>query len=446
MTRLRFFLTLSIAVSCFILVAACASDDNQQPSSAAGQQTKQATQAQQTAQSQPQALADQADADASVEPLRIGLMLDFSGGLAEYGTAMRRGFDLAIQQINAAGGVWGRPVEAFVADSTLDPTVALEEARRLIEVEGIHVFVCCTASAITLAVIDLAAPAGIPVVTPSATSPQITIAEDDDFLFRATLSDATQGSVMVKLAADRGFDNVAMLYRNDAWGQGYAESVENAWQGELVSIATEPTQTTFVAELQQSTAQGAKVLLVALFVPEAKLAIREALELGIYEQFLFSNATQSLQVIEAIGAEYLAGMYGTGPASAPEGTSVAAWEAAYLETYGEPPDISYVKETYDATVALALAAQAAGTTAGGAIRDQLRAIGSGPGTEIIASQESLAEALSILADGGDVDYTGAATAMDWDQHGDLATGYSSIWRYTADGNFEVVEIVTYAAP
>ena len=436
MNTLKLISALFIALLLTTFILACSGDEDQQQeqSAVAQQQTEQADQPQQ-----------QGQAETPAEPFKIGLMLDFTGGLAEYGNEMRKGFDLAIKHINAAGGVWGQPVEAYVTDSTLDPTIATEEARRLVEVEGIHAFVCCTASSITLAVTDITASAGVPTVSPSATSPQLTLAEDNDFLFRSTLSDAAQGPIMARVAADRGFENVGLIYRNDAWGQGYATAFEQAWEGEIVSIAIDPTQTTYIAELQQSVADGAQALMVVTFVPEAEIMIREAIEQGLYDQFVFSNGAQSLQLIETIGAEHLAGMYGAGPASATDSESADAWLEAFINEYGEPPAIPYVKETYDATIALALAAQAAGSGDGAAIRDQLRTIASAPGDEVIASPDSVAQGLKTLADGGDVDYVGAATAMEWDEHGDLSSGFSSIWRYTEDGNFEEVEIVPYEA-
>ena len=436
MTLFKPISALFIALLLTTFILACSGDEDQQQeqSAVAQQQTEQADQPQQ-----------QGQAETPAEPFKIGLMLDFTGGLAEYGNEMRKGFDLAIKHINAAGGVWGQPVEAYVTDSTLDPTIATEEARRLVEVEGIHAFVCCTASSITLAVTDITASARVPTVSPSATSPQLTLAEDNDFLFRSTLSDAAQGPIMARVAADRGFENVGLIYRNDAWGQGYATAFEEAWEGEIASIAIDPTQTTYIAELQQSVADGAQALMVVTFVPEAEIMIREAIEQGLYDQFVFSNGAQSLQLIETIGAEHLAGMYGAGPASATDSESADAWLEAFIDEYGEPPAIPYVKETYDATIALALAAQAAGSGDGAAIRDQLRTIASAPGDEVIASPDSVADGLKTLADGGDVDYVGAATAMEWDEHGDLSSGFSSIWRYTEDGDIEEVEIVPYEA-
>ena len=105
-----------------------------------------------------------------------------------------------------------------------------------------------------------------------------------------------------------------------------------------------------------------------------------------------------------------------------------------------------MKETYDATIALALAAQAAGSVDGAAIRDRLRDIGSGPGVVVTAGVESIAAGLRVLAEGGAVDYEGAATTLDWDENGDLRRGHIGVWRFTADQGIEEVEVVPFEAP
>ncbi|MCY4622546.1 MAG: hypothetical protein OXD34_12045 [bacterium] len=103
--------------------------------------------------------------------------------------------------------------------------------------------------------------------------------------------------------------------------------------------------------------------------------------------------------------------------------------------------MTYVKETYDATVALALAAQAAGRLYGAAVRDQLRNIGGPPGQVVLGTAEGVAEALRLLADGREVDYEGVASSLDWDERGDLRRGHIEVWRFTSDGRVETVETV-----
>ena len=90
----------------------------------------------------------------------------------------------------------------------------------------------------------------------------------------------------------------------------------------------------------------------------------------------------------------------------------------------------WLRKAYDATVALALAAQAAGRLDGAAIRDRLRAVGSPPGAVVTAGPSGVADALRILAGGGEVDYEGASGSMDWDANGDLRRGHIGVWRFT----------------
>ena len=381
---------------------------------------------------------------APAEPLKLGLLTYISAGSAQNAQDRQRGFHLAVTHLNQAGGVFGRPVETAVGDTALDPDTATAEARRLIEDEGVHALVGPSTSANALPVAErVAGPARVPLISPSATSPRLTDAADDDFFFRAALSDLAQGPVLAQIARQRSFDNVGLIFRNDLWGQGLAQAFARAWDGSVLSVAVEPGQTELAAAVRESAAAGAQALVLIVFESQAKTIVREALDRGIYDQFVFSDGLKSLALVQAIGGSALAGMYGAGPAAPPASESAAAWAAAYVDAYGEPPAGSYVREVYDATIALALAAQAANSIDGGAIRDQLRTIGVAPGQPVIAGPEGVAQALEALADGGHVIYQGASGTLDWNAKGDLRQGHVGIWRFTEDEQIEDVETVPY---
>ena len=384
------------------------------------------------------------DEAAPAEPLKLGLLTYISAGSAQNAQDRQRGFHLAVTHLNQAGGVFGRPVETAVGDTALDPDTATAEARRLIEDEGVHALVGPSTSANALPVAErVAGPARVPLISPSATSPRLTDAADDDFFFRAALSDLAQGPVLARIAQQRSFDNVGLIFRNDLWGQGLAQAFARAWDGSVLSVAVEPGQTELAAAVRESAAAGAPALVLIVFESQAKTIVREALDRGIYDQFVFSDGLKSLALVQAIGGSALAGMYGAGPAAPPASESAAAWAAAYVDAYGEPPAGSYVREVYDATIALALAAQAANSIDGGAIRDQLRTIGVAPGQPVIAGPEGVAQALEALADGRHVIYQGASGTLDWNANGDLRQGHVGIWRFTADEQIEDVETVPY---
>ena len=375
-----------------------------------------------------------------VAPLRVGVMLVNSETRTETALDRLRAFRLAVGHVNAGGGVFGRPVE-FVEGDTLHPE---EEARRLIEEEGVHAIVGPNSSADSLVVVGVAAPAGVLVVSPSASSPLLTRSEDRDLFFRTVLSDVAQGPALAELTRERGFDNVGVLYRDDAWGRGLSEAFEGAWTGEVVLVAS-PTELreSYLGLLEESARGGARALVLLTFWQEAEAILAEALASGLYDQFVFGDALRRAELAAAVGGGRLAGMYGTASGAAHDNPSTAAWDAAFRDEYGEGTEASYAKESYDAAVAVMLAAEAAGSADGLAIRDELRRIGSAPGERVLPGAEGIARALEILRRAGDVDYEGAANSVDWDEAGDLERGSIGIWRFTRDDEIEDVATIPY---
>lgn len=374
--------------------------------------------------------------------LKIGLLMDYSGRSEEVSRDRQRGFELALRHINAGGGVLGLPVSSAIGDTTSDPRRAVEEARRLVEVEGIHALVGPNSSAAALPVAErVIGPAGIPTVSFSATSPRLTTADDRDFLFRTALSDVAQGPVLARVTRERGVDNVGIIHIDDAWGRGLAQTFTAAWRGPVRAVAVRRGQTAFAGALRDSAAAGAQALVVIAFEAEAAAIVREAVARGIYRTFLFGDAARRVGLVRSLGGERLGGMYGVGGGSG--GHPSSAWDAAYIAEYGALPASTFVREAYDAAVALALAAQAAGSLEGAAIRDRLRAVGAAPGVKANAGPAGVAEALRILAAGGEVDYQGAGSTLDWDGNGDLRRGRVSIWRFSRDGGIEEVGAVLY---
>ena len=361
---------------------------------------------------------------------------------------MRDGFLLAIKHINQAGGVYGQPVEFVIGDTNTDPTIAVEEARRMIEIEGAHVVVGAHSSTNSLAVAEsITGPSAIPQISPASSSPQLALAADNDFLFRATLNDNVQGPALAQLVNEQGFSNVGVIYRDDAWGQGIADSFATAfvetWSGQVVMVAVAPQQTTYLSEIQQSLQNQPEALVMLAYVPEGTIILREAIENGLYDRFVFGPTSRNPSLINAIGRQHLGNMHGTAPGTAPGTESALLWESAFIDEYERPYGFPYTKQAYDATVAFALAAEAAGSTDGAAIRDQLRRIGGAPGNVVIADIGSIRLGLEAVRNGEDVDYEGAAQSLEWDEHGDLARGYVGIWRFTPDGGIEDTGVIPY---
>ena len=376
-------------------------------------------------------------------PLRIGLLLNFTGS-REASEDRKQAFYLAIRHVNEGGGVLGMNVESVVADATQDPSVAEVVAQHLVEVEGINALVGPNASSAALPISQsISGTLGIPTISPSATSPQLTEVDDNGYFFRTALSDAAQGPVLARVTRDRGFDNVGLIYQDDAYGQGLAATFGESWDGTLRAVSVDKSQTSYLSELAQSAEAGAQALVVIAFEGQALSIVREAIDEGIYSQFVFGDAAKRESLVREIGGDKLGDMYGTAGASPPDNAATAEWEAAFIAEYGELPVLAYVKETYDAVIALALAAQAAGSVDGAAIRDHLREIAGPPGRTVPGTPKGVADGLSLLAQGQEIDFDGASGTLDWDDNGDLRRGHIGTWRFTSDERIEELDAVFY---
>ena len=189
------------------------------------------------------------------DPLKIGILVPFTGDLSDFGPGFFDAAKLAAQEINAAGGVFGQDIVLVDADTGTIEATGIESANTLIDVEGVSAIVGAASSAVTLPIAEsVTGPAGILMISPSSTSPALTSVADNDFLFRSTISDAAQGVVLAELAIDLGFTSVCTFFVNTAYGEGLADQFKETFEalGGTVPAAVphEQEQTSYVSELQ----------------------------------------------------------------------------------------------------------------------------------------------------------------------------------------------------
>ena len=189
------------------------------------------------------------------DPLKIGILVPFTGDLSDFGPAFFDVAKLAAQEINAAGGVFGQDIVLVDADTGTIEATGIESANTLIDVEGVSAIVGAASSAVTLPIAEsVTGPAGILMISPSSTSPALTSVADNDFLFRSTISDAAQGVVLAELAIELGFTSVCTFFVNTAYGEGLADQFKETFEalGGTVPAAVphEQEQTSYVSELQ----------------------------------------------------------------------------------------------------------------------------------------------------------------------------------------------------
>ena len=231
-------------------------------------------------------LGPSARAQDEAGPLRIAVLFPFTGDLSDFGQPFLQAAELAVNEINAAGGVNGQPIELVQGDSATSPQQAVEEARRLIELEGVSAIVGPAGSGETLPVAEsVTGPAGVLEITMSATSPALTIANDNDFLFRTTISDAAQGIVMADLAREQGYDSACVLYVNNAYGQGlndaFARAIHRSGRHDHGAGATRAGAGQLrLGDWPQCTEGDPDVLIAAAYPESGRVFLRELVESG----------------------------------------------------------------------------------------------------------------------------------------------------------------------
>lgn len=291
---------------------------------------------------------------APAEEIKIGAVMDITGPLAGIGSIIRDGAVLAVKQANEAGGINGAQIKLIVEDGATDTTQGFEAVKKLVEVDGCKVIIGPMISPAVMASGPYVAERGVVIVSPSATSPEITDQAWRQFVFRTCTSDVLQGAAMTQLILEGGYKKVATFVVDNTYGAGIERVVTEKLAGKAEIVATikyDLAKLDYLTELQIIKDKNPDVIVHVGYHDDAQIVYKQALQLGldtvkwIAAEGVYSEYT--LEMPEA--AEFMEKVViGTSPI-APEG--LAAFDelaAAYEAEFGIPPGV-YVDTVYDAT-------------------------------------------------------------------------------------------------
>jgi ABC-type branched-subunit amino acid transport system substrate-binding protein len=382
-------------------------------------------------------------APAAAQDVKIGAIMSTTGPLQVFGEAGLRGIQLAIDEVNEAGGVLGQQIELVAADDATNPQVGVDAAQRIVNVDGVVGIVGALSSGVTIPIATtVSATAGVPQISTASTSPVITTLEDNGFLFRTTPHDALQGEVLADVVSGQGIDKVAVVYVNNDYGKGLADAFAESYEGEVsASVAYEERQASYRGELSRAADGDPDALILLAYPGDGIPMLRQALEEGFFERFVFADGMKATEVAEAVG-NALDGAFGTSPSGDPEAEAAKLFREIYEGRHGELPPQPFIDTAYDATMLMALAIEKAGSTEGAAIRDALHEVANPPGETILPGE--FAKAKELLGAGQDVNYEGAGGSQDFDEAGDVPGTYSH-WAIK-DGGIVEVELIRPGKP
>jgi len=372
--------------------------------------------------------------------LKIGYLLPKTGSLSFLGDPMIKAVEMAVEEINTAGGVGGADVELIGEDDGTDPDIAGPATDKLINA-GVDLIVGAAASGVTLSVIDKIT--GTPIVecSPSNTGLQFTTYEDSGFYFRTAPPDNLQAQVLADLITEDGGETVAIVARSDEYGEGFA----NALQEELTAAgltAGDPILYDFEAgnydaEAQQIADSGADSVALIAF-DEGATVIQAAIAASVGPDTLQWYGTDGIQSstfwekVDPDDPTVVEGLRGTAPSAAP-----ADGEATFRDRFAEfapGVDTIFSGHAFDCVVVAALAAAEAGSDASVAIQEHMISV-----TKDGEKCTLFADCIALIEAGTDIDYDGAAGPLDFVDAGEPGAGAYDTWEFDAEGAVQVIE-------
>ena len=351
-------------------------------------------------------------AAAHAEDIKLGIVIGFTGPLESLTSSMAAAAEMAMAEVTASGKLLGgSTVTAVRGDSTCgDSAAGTAAAERVVTADGVKGIVGGDCSGVTGAILqNVARPNGIVMISPSATSPALSTAEDDGLFFRTAPSDAREGQIMAEILMEKGVKSIALTYTNNDYGKGLADAIATSFtaKGGVVTInaSHEDGKADYSAEVAALAAAGGDLLVVAGYLDQGgKGIIQNSLDTGAFTTFGLPGGMVGDNLPLAIGAA-LDGSYGQVAQSDSAGAAIMVEMGKAAAT---PFDATspYTMESYDAAALMMLAMAVAGSSDPKVYKDKVMDVANAPGEKILPGE--LAKALDLIAAGTEIDYDGAS--------------------------------------
>jgi ABC-type branched-subunit amino acid transport system substrate-binding protein len=365
--------------------------------------------------------------------LKVGTLLPQTGSLAFLGPPEEAGVALAVKDINAAGGVLGKPVEEVISDSGDASTdIASSSVDRLLS-QKVDTIIGAASSAVSLTVIDKITGAGVVEISPANTSPKFTDYKDNGLYFRTAPSDVLQGRVLGDLMIGDGAQTVGILALQDPYGTGLAENVTKSVTdggGEIaITKIYDPKAATFSAEVGAVKAKNPDAIALISF-DEAKKIVPEMIKQKIDMKKVYFVDGNLADYSKDFAKGTLTGAKGTLPGVVASGD----FKKQLLAVDPKLTEYSYSPESYDAVILTALAAEAAKDDSGTAIGGKLVEVSKG-GTKCTKFDECV----KLVKAGTDIDYDGVSGPVEFSDQGDPTEATIGIYQYGANNKYTFLE-------
>ena len=378
------------------------------------------------------------EAAPSGDPVKFGFLNGQSGDYGAWGGWALAAAEVAIEEINAAGGILGRPVELVVEDNQSTAEGAVTGFAELTEVDGIHALGGIESDGM-IAVFDTVHELQLPTVCSTCGTTELDTT-GGDFVWRIISSDTDNGIVSAQVARDSGYESVAMLVELGEGTSSPANVFKTVFEDQINGTITEDVRfdagrSSYSAEVALAFESGADAVYVSVGFETAIPILNEWQRRGYGDvPLLVSTDLLSPDIATIIAG--VDGAIAIGATGAYDTVGNPAWDAyvpRFEEKIGDPPEIGFYDAwQYDQYIMLALAMEMAGTTDGSAVAAAMPQVTNGPGVEVWTYAEGLAE----LAKGNEIDLHGVTSNLDLNAQGNLESPVLSVLGIV-DGDWAV---------
>ena len=372
-------------------------------------------------------------------PVKIGGILPLTGSMGPVGKRISDSAQLAVKHINDGGGVKGCPVQFILRDDQGQPTVGVDAAKYLVEVERVPAITGSVSSGVTLPILtSVTVPSKVPVISCCSTGRDLHDAcarRKNRWLLLSHVAHCKNPSLRLgqggggsRLQA-RHHDLYQHRFRH-RHGEGLHQSVRQARRPSVKTVAYNENQPSYRAEVNSALSDKPDAVFLVAFPQDGATMTREWISLGGTQNLILNNALRTPEYVKAVGGRFLQNAFGMDNAST-SGPTVEAFKQSFQTAYNASPDGPGIYNQYDAVMILGLAMNIAPDLSGTAIRDAIRKLQAPDATMVGTGPEEFKKAVALIKDGKAIRYSGATGPLEFDPNGDVS-GAALIWNVKGD--------------
>lgn len=369
--------------------------------------------------------------------LKLGTLMPVSGTFAFLGAAQAAAVSVAVAEINAAGGVNGKPVELLQRDSGDASTTTAEASLSDLVANGADAVIGPTSSVLATRLLPAIATAKIPMISPAATFPDLTTAKDGGYFFRTIPAYGDQGAALGTVLSARGSADVALVYVDDELGRAILPTLTAGLKAKgsrlVLAAPVAAAATDFTSTIANVVAAKPDVVVLATSYGSVDLTtalITQLVGAGFGGAKLWLTTQNAGDYSQALPAGLISGVNGI-----IEGAQAdAAFQGRLLAVTPGLTAFRYAPEAYDATIMTALAAIVARDDSGAAIARAMRDVSRGG-----IKCTTFAECLDVIDAGDDIDYDGISGPLNLTDAGDPNPAYYGLYTFNGENRFDFVD-------